>query len=72
MYLPDYGNMNFLYEERLRDAERHYAHEKLVKAALARRKALGEASLLTQIAQRLHVKDQPQTTSSDDRLAHAV
>jgi len=72
MYLPDYGNMNFLYEERLRDAERHYAHEKLVKSALARKKALGEVSLLSQIAQRLHVKAQPQTNNNDDRRAHAV
>ena len=70
--LPDYSNTGYLYEEKLRDAEQHRAHNKLVQAALAQREAQGKVGLLTQIAQLLHVKAQPQTTSTDDRRAHAV
>ena len=71
MYMPDYSNAGYLYQERLRDAEAQRVHNKLVQSALARRKALGEVSLLSQIAQRLHVKAEPQHTS-DERRAHAV
>ena len=74
MYTPDFSNSGFMYEERLRDAERQRAHNKLVESALEHRKAEGYVSLLSQIAQRLHVK--PQRTDigdkRDTRQVHAV
>ena len=72
MYNTDFSNVGFLYEERLRDAEQHRAHNKLVQSALARRKALGEVGFLSQLAQRLHIKAQPQADARDSRRAHAV
>ena len=67
----DFSNTGFLYQERLRDAERHRAHNQLVQSALAHKRANRPVSFLSQIAQRLHFKAQPQHTG-DDRRAHAV
>jgi len=77
MYMLDYDNAASVYEERLRDAEQHRAHTKLVQAALDYQRENGQVGFLSQLAQRLRVnKAHPAETAdtaeaADARHAHA-
>jgi len=77
MYMLDYDNAASVYEERLRDAEQHRAHTKLVQAALDYQRENGQVGFLSQLAQRLRVnKAQPAEAAdtaeaADARHAHA-
>jgi len=75
MFMPDFSNTGFLYEERLREAEQHRIHNKRVQSALAYARAHGQVSFLSQLAQRLHIVKLQQTDVSDKRdtrQMHAV
>lgn len=71
MYTPDYGNMQFLLEDRLREAERQREHKRLVREALAFSHREDRASILSQIKRLIPVRVQHQETS-DVRRATAV
>ena len=71
MLPTDFTETGFFTQERQRAAEQRRRYNLAAESEQANQRAHGQVSLLTQIAQRLHVKAQPQT-SSDDRRAHAV
>ena len=68
MYAPDYGNMAFLWEDRLREAERQRKQNELIRAVLAHKRAEKQGGLLEQIKRWMH----PQQENTDARRAHAV
>ena len=72
MFTPDFSNTGYMYEEKLRDAERVRTQNQLIQSALAHRRAVGQPGLLSQLAQRLHIIKAQQADAHDSRRAHAV
>jgi hypothetical protein len=61
MYMPDYGTMNFLYEDRLREAEKQRKHAELVRAATEYANRENRGGLLHQIKNLMQARNhQPQ------------
>jgi hypothetical protein len=71
MYSPDYGNMEFLLEDRLREAAKQRAHNQLVREALAYNRSQNRGGLLNLIKRLIPVRSEQRRTS-DVRRATAV
>lgn len=72
MYTPDYGNMKFLLEDRLREAEQHRKHQELVRAAREFARREGQVGRLSQWMNQLRGRNQPEQEAADARRAHAL
>jgi hypothetical protein len=71
MYSPDYGNMQFLLEDRLCEAAKQRAHNQLVREALAYARKQNRGGILNQIKRFMPVRNM-QEEVSDVRRATAV
>lgn len=72
MYTPDFGDLQSLYEDRLREAEQHRAHNKLVRAAREYARREHQPGLLERVKLLIIARNQPQQETSDVRRAPAL
>lgn len=70
--LTDYDDAKSMYDERLREAEQHRQHSKLVQAALEHAQQENEADQPNLIQRLMHLRNQPQQEKDDVRRAPAV
>lgn len=72
MYTPDYGELKYLYEDRLRGAEIQRKQNELIRAAREYARREGRGGLLNQIMQQLQRRNQPQRDNTNTRHAPAL